>query len=229
MKGDKMNKLLNIYTAPSKVFTSLKEKPEWITPFIIVLVVIAIIAALTVGITKATIMANQEELLRERGMSEEQIEQTMKLTAGPIPMISSAIAAAIFIALALLIFTVVLNLFIPMFGGKGAFKNVFSVVCFSSLIKVPGAILKLILIAITKSPYVATSLALFVPNLAKNSFGYLFLNGIDFFVLWEMILVAIGISITNDIKKNNAYILVFIIWLISIFIGIGLGRLGPGR
>lgn len=222
-----MAKLLDIFMAPTKVFTRLKEKPQWVTPFVIVLIVIAIAAALTVSMTRETIMAKQEEVMRERGMSEEQIEQTMKFISGPGVIVTSAIAAGIFTAIILLIFTVVINLFIPVFGGKGAFKLVFSVICFSSLIKIPAAILKLIMIAVTKSPYVTTSLALFVPNLAKTSFTYRLLVGFDFFMIWEMILVSLGISIANEIEKKNAYVLVFIVWIVSIFIGAALGIFGP--
>jgi hypothetical protein len=47
-----MTKIMDIFAAPTKVFTSLKEKPEWVTPFIIVLVVVALGAAMTVGMTK---------------------------------------------------------------------------------------------------------------------------------------------------------------------------------
>jgi hypothetical protein len=222
-----MTKLLDIFHAPTRVFSRLKEKPEWVTPFVIVLVVVALTATLTVTMTRETVMVQQEEIMRERGMSEEQIEQAMKFASGPVAMISGAIVAPLFIAIILVVFAAVLNLFIPLFGGKGAFKSVFSVVCFSALIKVPAAILRLILIAITKSPYATASLALFAPNLAKTSFGYRFLASVDFFIIWEMILVALGISITNAIERKNAYILVFIIWVASIFIGIGFGAFGP--
>lgn len=222
-----MNKIIDIFIAPTKVFTSLKEKPKWVIPFIIVLVVIAITATLTISMTKESILVKQEEKMRERGMTEEQIEQAKKFTTGPVMMISGAVGAVVFTTITLLIFTLVVNLFIPLFSGKGAFKNVFSVVCFSALIKVPSAILKFILIAITRSLYVTTSLALFVPNLIKESFGYKLLSGFDLFMIWEMILVSLGISITNEIKKQYAYILVFIIWVASIFIGIGFGVLIP--
>jgi len=222
-----MNKIIDIFTSPTKVFASLKEKPEWVIPFIIILVVVALSAALTVSMTKETIIAKQEEVMRERGMTEEQIEQALKVSSGPIIVISSTIGAAVFIAIVLLLFAFLVNLLIPLFGGTGAFKRVFSVVCFSALIKVPSALLKVILIGITKSPYVTTSLALFVPGLAKDSFGYKVLAGFDFFIIWEMVLVSLGISITNEIERKNAYILVFIIWIASIFIGIALGLLGP--
>lgn len=224
-----MTKIMDIFAAPTKVFTSLKEKPEWVTPFIIVLVVVALGAAVTVGMTKDTIIAKQEEAMIERGMSDEQIEQALKVMSGPFMIVTSAIGAAVFIVVVLLLFSFVVNLLIPFFDGTRGFKIVFSVICFSALIKVPGALLRLILIAMTKSPFVTTSLALVVPNLAKDSFAYQLLASFDFFIIWEMILVGLGISITNEIKKQNAYVLIFLVWAVSVLIGILLGLLrGPG-
>jgi hypothetical protein len=224
-----MGTIIDIYTAPKKVFVMLKEKAQWVKPFVIVLVVIALIAAFVLNITRATLVVQQRETLEQRGLSEEQIEQAMKLSKGPLALVGAAVGAAVVTAIILLLFALIINLFIPLFGGKSLYKTVFSVVCFSALIKVPAAVLKLILIAITKSPYVTTSLALLAPNLAKNSFGYQLLAGFDFFIIWEMILVALGISITNEIKQNYAYVLVFIIWIASVFIGVGLGGLSrPG-
>jgi hypothetical protein len=224
-----METIVNIYMAPKKVFGMLKEKPQWVKPLVIVLIVIALVAALAVNFTRETLAVQQRESLQQRGMTDEQIEQAMKLSQGPFAMIGGAIGAAIFTTIILLLFALIINLFIPLFAGKSSYKTVFSVVCFAALIKVPAAILKLIMIAITKSPFVTTSLALLAPNLAKTSFGYLLLAGFDFFIIWEMILVAIGISITNELKQKNAYILVGIIWIASLFIGIGLGGLSrPG-
>jgi len=217
--------IMDIYFAPSKVFTSLKEKPQWLMPFIIVLVVVAVTAVVTVSLTREAIAERQEQVFEERGLSEEQIEQARQFTSGPVIMISSAVSAAVITAVVLLIFALVVNLFSPLFGGESGFKMVFSVICFSALVTVPAAILKLIMIAITRSPFVTTSLALLVPNLAKTSFVYQLLAGFDFFILWEMILVALGISITNNVMKRNAYILVFLIWIISIFVGTGLGSI----
>jgi hypothetical protein len=217
--------ITDIYFAPSKVFNAIKEKPQWITPFIIVLIVVAVTAVVTVSLTRETIVARQEEVFQERGLSEEQIEQAKQFTSGPAIVISSAVSALIFTSILLLIFALVTNLFIPLFGGESGFKTVFSVICFSALVTVPAAILKIIMIAITKSPYVTTSLALLAPNLAKTSFVYQLLAGFDFFILWEMILVAMGISITSNLIKKNAYTLVFMIWIASVFIGVGLGSI----
>lgn len=223
-----MTRLFEVFSAPTRLFTSLKEKPEWTKPFIIVLVVIALSAAFTVILTKDAMISRQEELLRERGVTEEQIEQTKKFMQGPLPSVFGGISGAIFIGVLLLLFTVILNLFVPVFGGTSGFKSVLTIVSFSALIKVPSSVLKLILMAITKSPFVTTSLALLTPNLEKTSFVYQLLAGFDFFIIWEMILVAIGINIISGVKKQNAYILVFLIWFVSVFIGISLSFLrGP--
>lgn len=217
--------ILDIYFAPSKVFNALKEKPRWILPLAIVLVVVALTTVLTMNFARDEIFARQQEALQERGLTEEQMEQAMQFTQGPVAAISGAVGAVIFTGVLLLIFAVVVNLFVPLFGGESGFKKVFSVICFSALVMIPAAILKLLMIATTKSPYVTTSLALLAPGLAKNSFAYQLLAGFDFFVIWEMVLVAMGLSITNSINRKNAYILVFVIWIISIFAGIGLGSI----
>lgn len=213
--------IVDIYLAPSKVFNKLKEKPQWVKAFLIVLVVVAVAAMLTMVLSRETILSQQEAAMRERGVPEEQIEQAMRFTTGPAAMIIGGVFAGGFVAAILAIFALVTNLFIPMFGGTSGFKNVFSVICYSALVIVPATILKIILIAINKSPYVTTSLALLAPNLAKNSFGYQLLAGFDFFIIWEMILVAMGISITSNVPKKNAYALIGIIWVLSIFIQAG--------
>jgi hypothetical protein len=217
--------LLDIYFAPSKVFAALRERTRWVLPLAIVLVVVALTAVLTVNLAREEITMRQEEVMRDRGLTEEQMDQARQFTSGPVAVISGALSAAIFTVILLLIFAVVTNLFVPLFGGESGFKKIFSVICFSSLVVIPAAILKLIMIAITKSPYVTTSLALFVPALARDSFMYQLLAGFDFFIIWEMILVSIGISITSGIARKNAYVLVFVIWFVSVFVGIGLGRI----
>ena len=117
--------ITDIYFAPSKIFTALKEKPQWVMPLIIVLVVVALTAALTVNFSRDEIMARQEEALREQGRSEEEIERAMEFTSGPVIFIGSAVSATIFTAVLMLLFALFVNLFIPLFGGESGFKTRF--------------------------------------------------------------------------------------------------------
>lgn len=223
-----MENIINIFLNPGSVFKRIKEKPEWLLPLIIVLVVLAIIAILTISATQDLITAQQIEAFKQRNMTDEQIEQALRFSSGPILFIFGGLGAIINTVVILLIFSALLNLFIPMFGGEGSFKMVFSVVSFSALVKIPGNIIRLILVLLKHSLQVSTSIALFIPNLNTHSFAYRLLNQFDFFILWEMCLVAYGIHITNSLKKENSYILVFAIWLASTLLSAVLGGIfGP--
>lgn len=218
--------MLNIFFSPAKVFEKIKEKPGWIKPLIVVLVVIILSAAITVFLTKDTALAQQEEAMRERGMSDEQIEQAKQFIGGPIAAVLGGVFAVIFTVAILLVFSLLINVLIPIFGGASSFKTVFSVVSHAALVRVPSVIVRIILILLTKSLYVSASLALLVPGMDKGSFAYRILTGFDGFVIWEMALVALGISVTNNLSKKNAFIIVFLILLVSIFIGAAIGGLG---
>ncbi len=218
--------MLNIFFSPAKVFEKIKEKPEWLIPMIIVLAVILLSTVITVFLTKDTALAQQEDAMRERGMSDEQIEQAKQFIGGPIAAVLGGVFAVIFTVVILLVFSLLINVLIPIFGGASSFKTVFSVVSHAALVRIPSMIVRIILILLTKSLYVSASLALLVPGMDKGSFAYRILAGFDGFVIWEMALVALGISVTNNLSKKNAFILILLIFLVSIFIGAAIGGLG---
>ena len=62
-----MNKVIDIFHAPIKVFTSLKEKPEWVTPFIIILIITALSAAFVISTTRGNeeLRVQQQELIEK--------------------------------------------------------------------------------------------------------------------------------------------------------------------
>jgi hypothetical protein len=221
-----MEMMLNIFFSPAKVFEKIKEKPEWLIPMIIVLVVILLSTVITVFLTKDTALAQQEDAMRERGMSDEQIEQAKIFIGGPIAAVLGGVFAVIITVVILLVFSLLINVLIPIFGGASSFKTVFSVVSHAALVRIPSMIVRIILILLTKSLYVSASLALLAPGLGKSSFAYRILAGFDGFVIWEMALVALGISVTNNLSKKNAFILILLIFLVSIFIGAAIGGLG---
>ncbi len=223
-----MKNLIDIFVNPSATFSNIKEKPEWLKPLIVVLIGLCIISVLNIATTRDLINAQQVDIMKERNMTDEQIEQAMKFTSGPFIYISAVIGTIISVSVILAIFALLLNIFIPMAGGEGSYKLIFTVVSYAALVKIPAQLLRWILILTKNSLKVSTSLALFIPNLPVKSFAYKLLSSFDFFIIWEMILVALGISITNNLKKENAYMLVLIIWLASVFLGIGVGQaFGP--
>jgi hypothetical protein len=224
-----MSEILNIYLAPKRAFEKLKEKPSWFIPLLIVLLVVAITAILAVSMSKDAIIAQQEERMRERGMTDEQIDQAARFMGGPLMMVSGAIGGIVMTVILLVIFAALLLAFIKVAGGQGGFQTLFAILSWSALVRVPASVLRLVLIGITGTPFVTTSLALALPGLPKETFAYRLLAGLDFFMIWEMILVATGLAVTCNADRKRSYVLVFAIWVLSVLLSAVLGgmRAGP--
>jgi hypothetical protein len=208
-----IKRLGGIFSSPSRVFAELGQDPRWIVPFLLVLVILSLSASLTVSFSREAILAQQREVLLERGLTEAQIQEAAAVTAGPMPMVLAGISTAVITGLLFLVAAALYNLLIPLLGGTSSFRRIFSTLSYSALVLIPGSILRLILVSVTRSPQVTTSLALFVPFLEQKSFGYHFLAGIDFFSIWQLAIFALGVSIITGLKKSRAYSLIFGIWI----------------
>jgi len=214
--------LLDIYFSPAKFFSNLKEKPKWLIPLIII-VVVSIILTIVV----LTSFGPEQRLaqLRERNIPPEQIERAEKMMQGPIPLISGIIAAVIFTPAMLLVIALIFNFILPLLGTTGIFLTTFSCIVGAALVRIPAMFVKIILILIKGTPIVHTSFALFVPMIAKNTFLFRFLSKLDFFTIWEVILIGLGLQTIYAIKGKKNYYLVFGIWLLYIIVT----SLFPGR
>jgi hypothetical protein len=210
---------LNIYTSPTQTFGKLSEKPKWLIPLIIV-VIFAILLTL-VAVSKVNWneqKARIAEMMQSRNVPQERIDQTLRSMTPTTGMIRRLIAVLIFTPLGILIFTLLLNVLIPLLGSPGSFKKTLSITTNSALIRIPAAIVKAILIFIKGSPEVYTSLVLLFPKMQHKGFLFNFLARIDFFTIWELILVGLGLKILFNISGKKTYYVAFGIWLLYIIL-----------
>ncbi len=225
--------MLDIYVAPGRAFARLKEKPRWLIPIIIVLLfnmMIALLSAQYVDWDKQRQTALDR--MRERNMSEEQIQQATegmdKFYSSPVMRYGMPAVSALFVTLiAALFLAVIYNVSLPLFGGTGDFKRTWAIVCNASLIAVPAAIVRGVLVLLKRSAEVTTSLLAAAPAI-KQPFLKGLLAQLDIFDFWKFVLIAIGLTTVLGIKKSKSYTLVFAVWgvvvLILALLGMGAGR-----
>ena len=95
-----------------------------------------------------------------------------------------------------------------MTGGESSFKKVFSIVAWSSLVGNLSLILLTFLIISKGTMHgVAMDLSLLFPTPAIGAdpgLFYLILSKIDFFVIWQIILWIIGLSVTYNTTTKKA-------------------------
>ncbi|MCX7784802.1 MAG: YIP1 family protein [candidate division WOR-3 bacterium] len=212
----------DIYLAPKRFFIQLKTKPQWVIPLILV-----VISSIIVAMVALATYSPEERLaqLRERNLTPEQLERAEKVISGPMVWISAIVAAVIFTPILLLITSVIINFLIPLLGSNSNFLITFGCITSAALVRIPSMFVKVILMLIKGTPFVHTSFVLFFPMLSKESFLFRLLSRIDFFTIWEIVLIALGLQTVYELKDKRSYYLIFGIWLLYIIII----SLFPGR
>jgi len=180
---------IQVFTSPGKLFTALAVRPVWLGALLLVLV-----------LSVAGQLLIPEEVMRQAMMdglgpdaTQEQISQVESMAgfARVIQIGSTVIAGPLFMAiiagLLLLVYTVIL-------GGAGTFGQMFSVVTHSSIISSVGGLLGSFLIASTGDIDRQLTFRLLAPGTEDGSFAAIFLNGMNIFVLWAFVAMAIGVS-----------------------------------
>jgi hypothetical protein len=226
--------MLDIFLAPGRAFSRLKEKPTWLIPLVIVLV----FNMLFVFVTSHYIDWDKQrqaavERMRERNMPQEQIDRATegmdKFYSSPAMRYGMPVVSALFIGvLAALFLAVIYNISLPMFGGNSDFKRTWAIVCNASLVAVPAAIVRGGLVLLKRSSEVTTSLLAAAPGL-KQPFLKALLSQLDIFDFWKFLLIAIGLKVVFGIKSSKAYTLVFAVWLVVILVLSLLGMNAGGR
>jgi len=222
------DKIIGIFVSPQETFQEINKKPNWLVPFIIIVIVTLISQYLLLDIT----LNDQIEAMKARGMTGEQMQMAQDRMQGPMKYIGF-IVAPIFILLAWLILSGIL-LFTgnTVMGGKAKFVNVLAVVSWSSVIGIVQAALRTYLIISKGTSFgVTTSLAILLPTPQigeSKTILYRLLSRFDIFTIWTLILWIIGLSVVYNFSTKKSATMVLTLWTIYILFVVGVGSLLGG-
>ncbi len=103
-------------------------------------------------------------------------------------------------------------------GGQGTYKNTLAVVLYASLVDVVASIVKIPLILQTGTTKVETGLALLLPGSLDGTLIYRFFHSLDFFAMWKVFLVALGVALVYKVEEKKARIVLFGAWALAMFL-----------
>jgi hypothetical protein len=221
------SKVLNTFFEPRRVFESLRIRPTWLVPVIIV-------ALLGMGFFYYTfpyIMKEQVQNIRDNDrIPEEQKERIIERMgeAEHPPIWQMAIAPAGTLISLVIVAAVLFFAFNVLMGGDAGFRRVLSVYCYSSLVAIPAMIVKFPLVMMKGNVNVQTSLALLLSPDDKGSFLYSVLSSFDIFTLWQVILVSMGLGVMYKFSTKKAFTTVVILWVVWILAKSGLSSIFGG-
>ncbi len=216
-------RLWGVITSPTRAFAYLRDNPTWLLPFLIVAIALTIfswrIAPLSIEEGKRRIM-DSKNLTEEQ--KEERIQKVEEMGGASWRILFVPIVFLLTLAVQAGVFYFGASLLL---GGEGSFRQVFSTCSYANLIAIPTLVIKAPLILAKNTLHIQTSLALLLPVEASKSLLYRFLGHFDFFQIWILILVSIGISEIYGFRLKKSAGMVFSWWLLWIILSLALSSL----
>jgi len=207
-----INNVIGVITSPASAVAKAMAEKRWPAALVLVLLVTAICTYVTYPVTKV----EQAKFIRDSEMAEKLSDQQLadldKFT--PTQRASGAVFSAVFAALVLVVGAFFVYLFFKVGGVEGLYVNYFSGVAQASVLDmVLGGILKSTLVMLKKTMMVHTGLTMFFPGLDFRSLNFILLSQFDFFSLWYLTALALGIAAFAKISLKKSLVITVMYFL----------------
>jgi hypothetical protein len=191
-------RFIGIITAPRATFQAVAASPKVLGMLLTVSLLTAIFAALpmTTDAGKAAALEQQVQSMQSLGFQvNEQMYEQMQKGTGRLPY-TTGIGAFVFIPLVSLLFSGILfAIFNAALGGEASFKQVYSVYIHSGVIGVVSAMLTGVVNYFSGRAGSVANLGALLPMLPEKSFVANLLGTVDIFLIWSVIVLAIGLGV----------------------------------
>ena len=230
-------RIINTFVAPSKTFTDIRRSAAWWAPFILMVIVsIAFVytAGAKVGFEK--IAENQMQAQPKQQARMDAMPPADRAHAMEIAGKFTAVIGYAFPAIQLLIMLVLGAIFfgtLKIAGGADVrFGAVFAVLIYAGLPGILRALLSILSLVAGASPDsftmqnpLGSNLGYYL-NPADSRFLYSLGSQLDLFMIWTLVLTAIGFTCISKVKKGTSFAIVFGVWAFFTLLFSSLALLG---
>lgn len=229
-------RIINTFIAPTKTFTDLRRSASWWAPFLLMVIISSVfvyVAGQKIGFRR--IMENQmqaqpRQQARLEQLPADQREEQMQKGAKVTGVISY-----VFPVFTLIIWLIIAGLMFATFkfaaGADVSFSVSLAIVVYAAM----PLMLKTLLAMVTVVAGISPDSFSFQNPLASNPgyfmtpsespFLFSVASSIDIFLIWTLILTAIGFTCVSKVKRGTAFAIVFGWWAVLTLAGAGIGAL----
>lgn len=230
MYDSSLGRLWGVLASPERTFRSVRERPSWVAPLVVLLLLALGLGFAAHARTDYREMTERtDEMMEDRGMPvpadelDERVEQRRRVTA------IGTWVSPLFVAVVYLLVSGFFWVGFKIVGSDLTFVQSFATYLYGSM---PLAVMMLLAIPVvvaggtlsyedlTTRNFLASNLAFLAPegDLVVGSL----LAGLDFFALWAAVLWVIGYRVVGRVSRGTA-----IAWVTVVFVlGLGLRMLG---
>ncbi len=191
-------RFIGVIVSPKATFQAVAASPKVLGILLTVSILTGVFAALpmTTDAGKQAQIDQQVQSMKSLGFQvTDQVYDQMEQGAGRLPY-TTGIAAFVFIPIVSLIFAGILfAIFNAGLGGEASFKQVYSVYMHSGVIGVVSAAVSGVVNYFSGHAGSVANLGALLPMLGEKSFVANLLGTIDIFIVWSVIVLAIGLGV----------------------------------
>jgi hypothetical protein len=223
-------RFIGIITSPKDTFRSVVAHPKWLGMLVLTTLIIVVGATLplTTEAGKEAALENQVRQMESFGsqVSDEQYEG-MRRGMAFAPYFAGGAVLVFGPIMALVIAGLLFAVFNALMGGEASFKQLFAVIVHAGAISALQQIFTGPINYFRGAVTSATNVAVLLPVLDEKSFAGRFLAAIDLFILWYVLVLAIGLAALYRRRTQPiAFTLYGVYAVIALIIATVMSRLG---
>ena len=230
-----VERITNIFTAPSNTFADIKRSAMWLPPWLLMLVA-SLGFAFTVGQRVGWEQVMQNNLRMAPAAQQERMEQIPADRKDQVMRQQVTVTKGISYGFPVLILIWLVIVALVLWGtfsfGAGAdvkFGQSLAIVVYASLPALIKTILATLLLWLKvpedffiQNP-IGTNIGHYLSFSDTPRFLYSVASALDIFTIWTLVLTAIGFAVVGKVKQGTAYAIIFGWWAVVTLAGAGIG------
>jgi hypothetical protein len=217
-----ISRFIGIITSPRATFESVVAQPKWLVMYLLTAVIMAIFAALpmTTEAGQAAVLEQQVSSMEAFGFEvNDQMYEQMRARAGFAAYQTAGSMLFVMIIWWAVLAGIMWAVFNAAMGGDARYKQVLSVLIHTGVISALGQVFTGTINYFRGAVTSATSLNAILPIFEEDSFMGRLAGAIDLFVIWWVIVLAIGLGVLYRRRTQPIAITLFAVYAV-IAIGI---------
>jgi hypothetical protein len=191
-------RFIGIITSPKDTFKSVVAAPKWLGMLALTTVLVAFFSALpmTTDAGKQAAIDQQVESMKSFGVEvSDQMYAQMEKGSARMPYTTAAFVLFLSPIMALIFAGILFAVFNAALGGEASYKQVFSVLVHAGAVSALSTVFSGIVNYFRGGVGSAANLGALLPMLPEQSFAANLLGTVDVFLVWYVIVLAMGLAV----------------------------------
>jgi Yip1-like protein len=191
-------RFIGVITSPRETFASVAASPKWFGMLALTTIVIAIFTTLpmTTEAGRQAAIDQQVTQMQSFGFTvDDKMYEQLEKGAGRMPYTTGISVLVVSPIFAVIIAGILFAVFNAALGGEASFKQVFAVLVHAGAISALSTIFSGLINYFRGSIGSVANLGALLPMLSESSFAGRLLGMIDVFLIWYVVVLAIGLAV----------------------------------